>query len=64
MHLLEKGSRELMAKVNLGQTRASRVSESNTPQLYWNTQVSQDKKVLFVWSKKGTIPNNWISKLE
>ena len=48
MHLLEKGSRELMAKVNLGQTRASRVSESNTPQLCWNTQVSQDKKVLFV----------------
>ena len=48
MHLLEKGSRELMAKVNLGQTRPSRVSESNTPQLYWNTQVSQDKKVLFV----------------
>ena len=41
-----------MAKVNLGQTRLSHVSESYT-------LVNQDMKVLFVWSeKKGTILKN------
>ena len=47
-----------MAKVNLGQTRLSHVSESYT-------LVNQDIKVLFVWSeKKGTILKNWMCQFE
>ena len=55
-----------MANVNLGQTRLSQVLESYTSQLYQNTQVNQDMKVLVVWSKKkhGTIPKNWITQLK
>ena len=49
-HLLKKGNRELMAKVNLGQT--SHVSESYTSQLYQNSQVDQYFKVLLIWIKK------------
>ena len=37
-----------MANVNLGQTRLSQVLESYTSQLYQNTQVNQDMKVLVV----------------
>ena len=46
------------AKISLGQTRPSYESERYTSQLYWNAQVNQDMKVLFVWSKKGAIPKN------
>ena len=53
-----------MAKVNLDQTRPRHVSESYTFQLYQNAQVNQDMKILFVWSRKGAIPKNWITKLE
>ena len=52
---LKKGNRQLMAKVNLGQTRPSHVSESYTSQPYQNAQINQDMKVFFVWSKKGAI---------
>ena len=58
VHLLKKGNRELMAKVNLDQTRLSHVSESYTFQLYQNTQLNQDMKVLFVWSKQAANPKN------
>ena len=53
-----------MAKVNLGQTRPSHVSESYTSQPYQNAQINQDMKVFFVWSKKEVILKNWITKLE
>ena len=53
-----------MTKIDLGQTNPSHVSGSYTSQLYRNAQVNQDMKVLFLWSKKGAIPKNWISKLE
>ena len=55
---LKKGNRQLIAKVNLGQTMPSHVSESYTSQFYWNVQVKQDMKVLFVWSKKGAVSIN------
>ena len=44
-----------MAKVNLGQTRLSHVSESYTLPECTN---KQDMKVLSVWSKKGAISMN------
>ena len=53
-----------MDKVHLDQTIPSHVSESYTSQLYRNAQLNQDMKVLFVWSKKGAVPKNWITKLE
>ena len=53
-----------MDTVNLDQTRQNHVSESYISQLYWNAQVYLDMKVLFVWSKKGAIPKNWITKPE
>ena len=56
VHLLRKGNRELIAKVNLDKTRPSHVPESCTSQLYQNAQLNQDMEVLFVWSKKGAIP--------
>ena len=52
VHLLKKGNRELMDKVNVDQTRPNHVSESYTSQLYQNAQLNQDMKVLSVWSKK------------
>ena len=53
-----------MDKVKLVQTRPSHALESYTSQIYRNAQLNQDIKVLFVWSKKGLIPKNWITKLE
>ena len=47
-----------MTKINLGQTSPSHVSGSYTSQLYWNAQVNQDMKVLFLCSKKEAIPKN------
>ena len=32
--------------------------------LYQNAPINKDMKVLFVWSKKGAILVNWITKLE
>ena len=32
--------------------------------LYQNAPINKDMKVLFVWSKKGVILVNWITKLE
>ena len=58
VHSFKKRNRELMAKVNLDQTRPRHVSESYTFQLYQNAQVNQDMKILFVWSRKGAIPKN------
>ena len=45
---LKKENKKLMAKVNLDQSRPSHVSESYTSHLYWNAQLNQDMKVLFV----------------
>ena len=53
-----------MTKVNLGQPRPSHVSETYSSELYWNAKVNQDMKVLIEWSKRGAIPQNWITKLE
>ena len=64
VYSLKKRNRELMTEVNLGQSRLCHVPESYFYQLYQNAQVNQDMKVLFVWSKKGAIPKNWITKLE
>ena len=47
-----------MVKINLGQTSPNHVSGSYTSQLYRNEQVSQDMKVLFLWSKKEAILEN------
>ena len=58
VHSFKKRNRELMAKVNLDQTRPRHVSESYTFQLYQNAQVNQDMKILFVWSRKGVIRKN------
>ena len=48
--LNKKETRELMAKINFGQTSPS--------QLYQIAQVNQDIKVIFVWSKKKAISKN------
>ena len=52
-----------MTKVNLCQTTLSHVSEICTLPGQ-NVQVNQGMKRLFVWSKKGAISKNWITKLE
>ena len=52
VNLLKKGNRELMDKVNLDQTRPRQSSENYTSQLYRNTQLNQNIKVLSVWTKK------------
>ena len=52
-----------MTKVNLGQTTLSHVSESCTLPGQ-NVQVNQRMKGLFVWSEKGAISKDWITKLE
>ena len=46
MHSLKKGNKELMAKVNLRQTRLSHISESCNSPLYQNAQTKQDMKEL------------------
>ena len=52
VNLLKKGNKELMDKNNLDQTRPRQSSENYTSQLYRNTQLNQNIKVFFVWSKK------------
>ena len=43
---MKKGSKDLMAKVNLGQTMPSHMSKSYTSQLYQNAKVNHDVKEL------------------
>ena len=52
VYLLKKGNRELIAKVNLGQSILSHVLESYTSQLYQNAQVNQNMNSFLVWRKK------------
>ena len=44
LHSLKKGNKNLMAKVNLPQTKLSHVSQSYTSQLYQNAKANQDMK--------------------
>ena len=53
VHLLKKENRELMAKVNLDQTRPSHVSENYTSHLYQcNAQLNQDMNAFLYGVKK------------
>ena len=49
VHLLKKGNKELLTNVNLGQNGLRHVFKSCTSQLYQDSQVNQDMKVLFFY---------------